>query len=182
MMALLGLVNHPATSVYPALFCYCRMTADLAEDQFGPAIAFREYSFLQNPQAAELNKSVVTLQVCQVSGENAVPTCSTAMRSAWPTYSSAAANAQWDAPAALQPIFLPMRCVFNWVVRSTAVDRCWSLHEHAAGCGAGWVRGRWRCERRQAEASAERSAAQGAPDAGTGGAGQGALVQFWGRL
>lgn len=46
----------------------CSMTADLAEDQFGPAIAFREYSFLQNPQAAELNNSMMTLQVCQVGG------------------------------------------------------------------------------------------------------------------
>lgn len=45
------------------------MTADLAEDQFGPPIAFREYSFLSNPQAAGLNQSVVTLQVCQVRGQ-----------------------------------------------------------------------------------------------------------------
>lgn len=42
------------------------MTRPLAESDHGPSIAFREYSFLERPQAAELNKSTVVLQVCPV--------------------------------------------------------------------------------------------------------------------
>ena len=45
-----------------------RMSNNLAPDQFGPAIAFREYSFLDNPQAAELKQSAMALEVCPVGG------------------------------------------------------------------------------------------------------------------
>ena len=42
------------------------MSRPMPESEFGPDIQWREFSFLENPRAAELNKSVLTLQVCQV--------------------------------------------------------------------------------------------------------------------
>ncbi|KAL4439682.1 hypothetical protein ABPG75_002683 [Micractinium tetrahymenae] len=50
------------------------MSRPLAESDHGPSIAFREYSFLERPEAAELNMSTVVLQVCP--DEAADPTCS----------------------------------------------------------------------------------------------------------
>lgn len=41
------------------------MSAVLAEDDFGPNLQFREYSFLQNPLATVLNTSVSNVVVCQ---------------------------------------------------------------------------------------------------------------------
>jgi hypothetical protein len=42
------------------------MSNSLPDNEFGPNIQFREYSFLENPQAAELNKSILSVEVCQV--------------------------------------------------------------------------------------------------------------------
>lgn len=42
------------------------MSRDLPEEQYGPGFEFREYSFLEKPQAKELNASTVVLHVCKV--------------------------------------------------------------------------------------------------------------------
>lgn len=42
------------------------MSNSLPDNEFGPNIQFREYSFLDNPQAAELNKSILSVELCQV--------------------------------------------------------------------------------------------------------------------
>ena len=42
------------------------MSNTMPENEFGPNIEFREYSFLQNQHAAALNASVLTLDICQV--------------------------------------------------------------------------------------------------------------------
>ncbi|EFN51848.1 hypothetical protein CHLNCDRAFT_37217 [Chlorella variabilis] len=41
------------------------MSNTMPENEFGPNIEFREYSFLQNQHAAALNASVLTLDICQ---------------------------------------------------------------------------------------------------------------------
>ncbi|KAL4450568.1 hypothetical protein ABPG77_000924 [Micractinium sp. CCAP 211/92] len=50
------------------------MTRPLTESEHGPSIVFREYSFLQRQEAAELNKSTAVLQVCP--DESADTACS----------------------------------------------------------------------------------------------------------
>lgn len=72
----MGPVGHPVRCRRPrvtvaaaaaARMGACRMTRELAEGEFGPPIAFREYSLLENPGAAELKKGVLALDVCKVS-------------------------------------------------------------------------------------------------------------------
>ena len=45
--------------------CDCSMLRPMAPE-FGPDIEFREYSFLGSPQAAEVVKAALDLEVCQV--------------------------------------------------------------------------------------------------------------------
>ena len=44
------------------------MSRQLPEGEYGPNFQFREYSFLEDAQAAPLNASTLTVTICKVCG------------------------------------------------------------------------------------------------------------------
>ena len=47
------------------------MSRELPEEEFGPNVAFREHSLLENPRANIVDTDVLTVHVCQVGMRNA---------------------------------------------------------------------------------------------------------------